>query len=109
MSDLRLAFTVGYAEGYDAALAKGTPDEPLRKSGEHDDYRGGWIWASPDEARAFLGSAQFAEAFPGRDPDEFAVYRLELPTGWDDDVSATVDTEDGVHRPLHDALIVSRT
>jgi hypothetical protein len=104
----RDAFTVGYAKVYDEGLEHPAPTNPNTKLGRRDDYEGGWIWRTPQEAATFLKSSAFAHAFPGRDPNEFAVYRLELPTGWDADVSVEPHTSDGVHRLLHDALIVSK-
>ena len=95
------AFTVGYAKSYDEALSKGTPE----KLGRRDDYDGGWIWRTPEEARTFLTTATFAETFRNRDPAEFSVYRLELPTGWEIDVSEAPHS-DGVHRLLNDARII---
>lgn len=103
------AFTLGYAKSYDAYIKEYTdPADPPMKSGRHHDYAGGWIWSTPSAAGAFLASDTFAVSFPNRDPAEFAVYELELPTDWTTDVSATPSPTDGVHRLLNDARIVGR-
>ena len=99
----RTAFTVGLAVGYDSCLMDSV--EPLYKSGARSDYGGGWVWATLEEAEAFLASATFAAT--GRDGAEFGVYQLLLPTGWEEDVFPTRG-KDGVHRLANDALIVGR-
>lgn len=102
----QIAFTVGYAEGYDDRLAN-PPEEGCWKIGQHDDYRGGWVWAESGAAAEFLTSPEFASSFSGRDPKEFAVYRLELTTAWDVDVFPEPD-EDGVYHLRNDARLVER-
>jgi hypothetical protein len=102
----REAFSVGCTAGYDRYLAD-APPEGCWKVGRHDDYAGGWAWTTREAASAFLTSEAFATAFPGRDPAEFAVYRLELPTGWDVDVYGP-NPKDGVHNLINDARIVGR-
>ena len=42
-----------------------------------------------------------------RDPNEFSVYQLDLPHGWEADASKEPGP-DGVHLLLHDAIIVAR-
>lgn len=110
MREVRQAFTLGYAKGYDSYIADAPPDEPPMKLGaaSREDYDGGWVWGSRIGAREFLASGQFALQFPGRDPAEFAVYELQLPTGWSTDVSGVPHPSDGVRRLLHDARIVRR-
>jgi hypothetical protein len=100
----KTAFTLGFADSYDAALAE---DPPPCKSGRGKAYDGGWVWAAAEAAARFRYSEEFAEAFPGRDPKTFAVYRLELPNGWLADVSGE-KASDGVHRLLNDAPIVGK-
>ena len=107
------AFTLGYAKSYDRGLTEATVEAPLKKVGRYPplehrpDYGGGWVWAMAQEADEFRTSDAFERAFPGR-AAEFAVYRLELPTGWETDVSEVPDPTDGVHRLLYDAVIVVR-
>lgn len=104
----KTAYTIGAAKSYDAALSSPTPENPATKLGRRPDYEGGWVWRTPEDARLFLGALAFARAFPGRDPKEFSVYLLELPTGWEIDVSSTPHPNDDVHRLLNDAVIVSK-
>ena len=102
----RTAYTIGHRESYDAACAGKEP----RKVGRYDadgkqtrnpdgsPYPGGSTFRTAEAAAAFIKHV-------GR-PD-FAVYELELPTGWDTDVA---DPAPGAldHSLLHDARIVCR-
>ncbi len=97
-----IAFTVGRAASYDAYLQ----DDPApAKCGAYEGYDGGWVWRTEEQAQAFLASEAFARAFD-LPASEFGVYRLELPTDWAFDVSASPHWSDGVHRLLNDARIV---
>ncbi len=101
------AYTVGNAKSYDRLL-----DDryvPLLKKGSTTikDYDGGWVWKTPEEARAFLWTPAFAAAFPLRNNQDFAVYEMTLPAGWDVDVSKE-PLADGAHHLLNDAVIVAR-
>jgi len=89
------AFTIGSRSSYDRALAT---EPEVKKLGRQPDYGGGWVWRTREAAEAFI------EAHPnlGFEPK---VYGLVLPANWDKDVSPE-PAEDGVHRLLHDALIV---
>ena len=104
----RRAYTLGHSESYDRGLREQVPGKPLLKQGRGDNYSGGWIWETEATAQAFLNSPRFAAAFPGRDSREFAVYEVELPTGWAADVSAAPDPSDGVHRLINHAAIKRR-
>lgn len=106
MSDLeKQAFTVGHAASYDSYLWEClTKDEPAIKLGAYKDYRGGCVWKTLDEARAFLQTEFCSETFGAGKFAEFRVYELELPTGWDVDVSES--HQDGVRDLLHDSVIV---
>lgn len=97
------AYTVGHKGSYDASLASG---EPVYKTGRTEDYEGGWIWPTRQAAEAFLAPTQGMLSFEGRTPVLCAVYGLVLPTGWEADVTPEPDPSDGVHRLLHDALIL---
>ena len=89
------AFTIGNHHSYDSALRRG--DSP-RKLGVRKDYEGGWVWRTEAEAQAFIDSTELS--FPAK------VYGLLLPSGWSEDVSVKPG-EDGVHRLLNDAQLVS--
>lgn len=104
-----VAYTLGYAAGYDAALFESQTKPfrgPPQKLGYRADYGGGWVWKTSQEAFEFLFSDGFAKAFPDREPAEFAVYTLLLPHRWDRDTSGPED--DGVHRLVNDARILGR-
>lgn len=103
------AFTVGHVASYDASLVAAVPGYPPMKRGRDAEYDGGWVWATAAAAeataalarrpRTFLGSEEFAAAFPGRDA---------AGSGWDVDVSLSPASDDGVHRLLSDAPILGR-
>lgn len=90
------AFTIGNRKSYDQALAE---DPEVTKLGAFDDYEGGWVWSTAAAAGTFMEGASL--------PWEGAVYELELPTGWEVDVSLGT-APDGVHRLLNDARILRR-
>lgn len=95
------AYTIGNHLSYDRDLAA---QGPLTKLGarldEDPPYEGGAVWRTAGEARAFIETTNLS--FPA------AVYTIELPTGWDEDVSPEPQPEDGFHRLLHDATILHR-
>lgn len=99
---MRVAFTIGRTKTYDDELAKGENN----KLGKTEDYPGGWVWKTGDEAYIFIRN-QLKTIVPQWNPDDFSVYALTLPTGWDADVSAEPGS-DGVHNLLHDAKIIKR-
>jgi len=92
----KIAYTVGLVSSYEAAIdelaAKG---EKVKKTGRmpEDNYEGGWIWRTREEAQAFLGS----EPAMWKVDREFKVYGVLLTGTWETDVSPEV-YEDGVHR-----------
>jgi len=95
------AFTIGSQSSYDRALAESDPVTKLGVRPEDDPpYEGGWVWRTAEDALAFIQHNAL--------PFKAAVYVLELPTGWNTDVSPEPHPSDGVHRLLHDALITGR-
>lgn len=80
MSKSIIAFTIGHTSSYDQALL----DDPenSNKIGIRDDYDGGWIWKSSQEAQSFINSKEFLNIDWGdgkiRDPEEFSVYKVIL-------------------------------
>ncbi len=106
----RDAFTVGHTKSYDQSLL----EEPgTKKVGKRDDYEGGWVWKTAGEARAFLAYSRSTGGLhlgddDWRNPDDFSVYLLQLPTGWATDVSSEPDPIDKVHRLLTDSPIIWR-
>lgn len=72
-----------------------------------DDYEGGWVWKTKQEAIDFLNSDYFDKVDWGdgktRNRDNFSVYCLEI-NSWENDVSLTPFL-DGVHRLLFDSKL----
>jgi hypothetical protein len=104
---MKTAYTIGHTKNYDLSLA-GT--EVVYKVGKSDDYKGGWVWETPEEARTFINSSEFLPVDWGdgksRDPIKFSVYQIELPHSWESDVSEP--DQIGTRHLLHDAMIVSK-
>lgn len=95
-------FTLGRAASYDEALRAASG--PVYKVGKCDNYSGGWLWSTPEEADKFRQerlSSQCADWVP----QEFAVYELRLPNGVKD---FGPPGEDGVARLLVDAIVVKK-
>lgn len=88
------AYTIG--RGYDAYFE--TQEAP-KKSGHHEDYDGGWVWRTREEAQAFIDSKK-----EGVD-DSYKVYGLSLPNGWATDVSPE-PAADGIRRLLTDSPLL---
>lgn len=98
-----IAHTIGHTTSYEQCL-KSSPDRAY-KMGQHEDYEGGWIWKTAEEAEIFINSPAFLKVNWGdgksRDPKDFSVFKVELVNGWDD-VSA-IPGEDGVYNLLVDS------
>lgn len=98
-----LAYTIGQEAAYDASLTN--TDDPPHKVGARPEwdppYDGGWVWRTPGEAAAFILAQGVGLGFTA------AVYEIELPLGWDEDVSPEPH-EDGAYRLLNDARIVRK-
>lgn len=95
-----VAYTIGNAEGYD----QGPQEGPLVKLGpfktEKEEYEGGWVWASLEDARRFVAITPL--------PWKAGIYRLQLSGSWEECVSAEPHPSDGVHRLLKDAKVLFR-
>lgn len=95
------AYTIGHERSYDESLVT---DPVVYKIGarlDHDPpYEGGWVWSTVEEAAAFLVSASLTF--------RAAIYKIELPTTWETDVSREPSPEDGVHRLINDAKILCK-
>ncbi len=106
----REAYTIGRTSSYDRGLANGTETTKLGARGVDSDfpegYPGGCVWKTAREARDWADT-HLHRMDPTRVPSEFSVYLLDLPTGWDTDVSAEPDP-DGYYHLLNDAKIVWR-
>jgi hypothetical protein len=99
-----IAYTLGNTKSYNEAITN-NPD--TKKIGKSDDYEGGWVWKTKQEAIDFLNSDHFDNVDWGdgktRNRDNFSVYGLEL-NSWGNDVSL-IPSSDGVHRLLFDSKL----
>lgn len=95
------AFTLGHTKSYNQAIL-----ENAKKLGKTENYEGGWIWKTAEQARVFLNSPAFLEVDWGdgkrRDPASFSVYGLIVD--WDNDV--VFNEPSGVYLLLTDSLII---
>jgi hypothetical protein len=102
----REAYTVGFTTSYDQALAE---EEPPYKIGRNEEYDGGWVWKTAKDAYTWLHKTDgFVIEGTIRNPDQFSVYLLELPSNWEADVSPRPHPDDHVHRLLNDSRIVRK-
>lgn len=101
------AFTLGMEKSYDMMLAGEGVTGVVTKLGANSEYEGGWVWPTAEAAEAFRTSSEFDNWFRGR-AEKFAVYRIELPLGWQEDVSEDPHPKDGVHRLLTSSLITGK-
>lgn len=101
---MEFAYTVGHTQSYDLYLSKAS--NPLKK-GRYDDYPGGWIWRTVEEARKFLARNDLEELYQDMDSRKFSVYELELPTSWEVDVTSVPD-QNGIHHLIPDAIILRK-
>ena len=101
-----IVYTVGHTSSYN----KGLCEEPiLTKVGKTDDYEGGWIWKTPEDAENFLNSDLWNTIDWGdnkpRDAKKFSVYCVELPNSWEEDIYLS---DYGIYLLLHDARIIRK-
>ena len=97
-------FTLGNTKSYNEAI-KDNPN--IKKLGKTENYEGGWVWKTKQEAVDFLNSDQFDQVDWGdgktRNRDNFSVCGLEINC-WRNDVSL-IPFSDGVHRLLVDSKL----
>lgn len=94
----KTAFTLGRTKNYDESLA----------TGEVKKCEGGWVFKTFEDAKKFWDAnigVDFGDFV--LDKETFSVYLLWFSDSWDEDVSAE-PAEDGAHRLLKDACIVSK-
>lgn len=96
-----IAYTIGHTGSYNKLLTEGPP-ERCQKMGAHDDYEGGYIWKTEEEAHNFIYSQAFLDLDWGdgllRPPKNFSVYKVELVNGWQD--VTPVPGKDGIYHLL---------
>jgi hypothetical protein len=100
---MTIAFTIGSTKNYIESITNNTSAKKLGKS---EDYLGGWVWKTREEAEQFIRSNQFLKTDWGdgklRDPNCFSVFGL-LINDWDSDTYKS--TEDGQYHLLIDAKL----
>lgn len=90
------AYTVGAEAAYDQNLID-YPEDGGSKLGQTEDYEGGWVWKTPEEAKEFAATLD--------DGQPFAVYELKLPSGWEED---TYLASNNLHCLKHNAGIIRK-
>ncbi len=95
---MKTAYTIGRTMSYDQALNEG----PVYKTGARDDYFGGWVWKTVQEAEDFLKTTHLPFM-----TDLFSIYELKLPHCWKENVSTNPDIY-GVHNLLNNAEIIEK-
>lgn len=82
---VQIVYTLGNPKGYDPDLAEARRKrEPIFKLGRTEDYSGGIVFKTPEEARAYSSEHEL-----GYEP-----YGLMLPNGWNTDVDSSRTQED---------------
>lgn len=80
-----IAYTIGHIKNYEKVIAD-HPDDHF-KAGAFDDYDGGYIWKTREEAKAFIDSTDFLKVNWGdnlpRHPKDFSVFQVHLES-WSD-------------------------
>lgn len=104
MNNIILGFTLGHTKNYNESLVA---NPETKKCGKSDNYDGGWIWKSREEALKFLYSNDFYKVDWGdnklRDPNNFSVYGIII-NDWDKDTY--LSSKDNQLHLLIDAKII---
>jgi hypothetical protein len=106
----KVAYTIGRTTSYEQAIREPGGTKKLgRRPDDDPPYEGGWVWSTIQQANDFR-TGLMETLFPNWKSQEFSVYELDLPNGWEVDVSpdpiAPGDTACGAHFLLNDAQIV---
>lgn len=103
-----IAFTIGHTKSYNKALADDSHN--CFKTGRREDYEGGWIWKTAEEADDFIKSTEFMNVDWGdgnpRNPNDFSVFKVILVNGWEKDVSA-IPGKDNIFHLLVDSKFMA--
>lgn len=102
-----LAYTIGNRNSYDRALEEAHRDGGvIHKLGRSQDYDGGWVFCSMEDARAKLDDPDGLRTDFGHGMTEAGIYELRLPRSWGEDVYW--NGEEASHLLVVDAVIVCR-
>jgi hypothetical protein len=100
-----VCYTIGHEKSYDQALKDGG-NVKLGRHGptleEPDDYPGGIVFRTIQDAKDFIAIGGMAKWFPDRDNSVWAVYGLLAD--WDHD---TYEAPDGYRALLRDATFIA--
>lgn len=99
-----LGYTIGSTKSYNEAFLT---DPNIKKVGKSENYDGGWIWKTQEDASNFLNSIEFLKIDWGdnqsRDPHNFSIYGVII-NSWEDDTY--LNEKDHQLHLLTDAVLV---
>jgi hypothetical protein len=102
----KVAYTIGRTSSYELAIKEpGGTNKLGKRLSENPPYEGGWVWRTWSEADYFRVNLMSMET-PEWKPEDFSVYELELPSGWDIDVCSDLINQSGAHHLINDAKII---
>lgn len=88
-----IVFTIGSTKSYQEAFRHNLV---VNKIGKSEDYEGGWIWKTKEDAYSFLNSPEFLQINWGdgqtRHPANFSIYKV-LINDWNTDVYKSEDNQ----------------
>ena len=99
-----IVYTIGRTTSYNQAFEE---EEIVKKLGKSNDYIGGWIWRTQEEAEHFLWSDYFLNVNWGaeiyRQPVDFSVYGVII-NNWDQDVY--LSNTDNQYHLINDSVLI---
>lgn len=99
-----IVYTIGNSKTYDEDLIA---KDKVKKVGKKDNYLGGWIWKTQEDAFKFIKSQDFLNLDWGdgnpRDPLNFSVYGVVI-CNWEEDIYFS--NEDNQFHLLNDSPLV---
>lgn len=106
----KIAYTIGRTTSYEKAIREPGGTKKLgRRPNDDPPYDGGWVWPTIEQANAFRTGLMEIN-LPSWKAKDFSVYELDLPNGWDVDVSqelvAPETAANGARFLLNDAQII---
>lgn len=87
-----MIYTLGKTEAYEGYFQSNAPD-PTFKQGRTEDYPGGTVWETREQAQAFVDTIE-----------GFKVY--SVMASWEADTVPTATGPEGSHDLLRDSLII---
>lgn len=100
-----IAYTIGCTKSYNEGFQT---DPDMKKIGRSENYEGGCVWRTKEEAQAFIWSDEFLKIDWGdgkpRYPENFSVYGLIL-SSWEEDVDSIRRDDNKYHLLLNDSKL----